>query len=456
MTIKELTSAYRSGSFTPSEHIKTLLKKIDETSDYRYFVYVAANEALRSAEEADARYKEGRPLSAVDGIPYGLKDLVFTKDMPTTLGSAAWQGYMAPEDAEIVRILKDAGAVCMGKLNMQERAFGAAGDVSYIGYAKNPYDKSKVCGGSSSGSAGAVALGLLSFSISTDTGGSGRIPASICGVMGMKPTHGRISIRGVYPVCEELDHVGIMSSCAEDNAAVLSVLAGYDPKDPFCRDVPADADYGSKIGEDIRGLKACVPRKYFSGCCQEGVLTLYGECEKRLKSLGLDITDIDLPADFDTYRPLHQALLLGNAYANNEEEIKSHPELIGEGLIGRFLSGDQPVSKYINALHTREKFRNIWRDLMKNFDVMILPALPAVAVEPFAPGVIINGKLESTAPAYTHFLWFSDYSGFPSMSVPMGLSEGLPAGFQIIAKEWGEATVYKVAHVLELFCGEDK
>ena len=449
MTMKELTAKYSSGELSPTEYVRQCIDRIDACEEYRYFVFVNREKAIAAAEESAARYRAGQPLSPLDGVPYGVKDLIDTKDMPTTQGSAIYQGYMASEDAEVIRRLDAAGAIDLGKLNMQEFAFGAAGDRSYGGFARNPYDFERVCGGSSSGPAGAVAKELVQFSLTTDTGGSGRIPASLCGVVGSKFTHGRISIRGVKPVCEELDHVGVMTANVEDNALVLNVLAGYDPDDIFSKDVPAKEDYSALIGGSLKGIRAGIPYNYYRDNCKKGVFDAAESCIGLLRKLGGEAFALDFPEDFDRFRPRHQTLLLANAYRNHLDDVRDHLNEMDPGIIDRLLSGNISAAEYQDALHGQEEFRRYFAALMSGCDCLLMPTTPDTACMPFTSELTINGNVQPTAAVYTHYTWFSNYTGFPCISLPAGFVGGLPAGLQIIGKPWEEDKLCMIAAALE-------
>lgn len=449
MNIREITTQYKSGQLSPVVFIADCFFKIEEAKDKNYFVCLNTPAAMAAAKASEARYKAGKPLSEIDGIPYGLKDLIYTKEMPTTMGSAIYQDWIAGEDATCVKLLDAAGAINMGKLNLQEFAFGAAGDISYGGIAKNPYNDDVVCGGSSSGPAGAVAKKLISFSLSTDTGGSGRIPAALCGVVGIKPTYGRTSIKGIKPVCEELDHLGVMSNSAEDNALVLNILAKYDPEDMFSKNVPALADYAADIDKGLDGIKAGIPYNYFMNCCNSPILDATLFAVDKFEECGGLTKRVNFPANYDDYRPLHQKLLLGNMYKNHLDDIKDHYLEMGKGIYERMQGGDIPAYEYIEAKYKQEEFKRLNREIMKDVDVLIMPTVPATACAPLAETIDVNGIDGPVAPTYTHFTWFSNYTGFPCISIPMGFSNGLPIGLQIIGKEWEEDILYRIAAALE-------
>ncbi len=234
LDIATLSKKLRSKEISPKDIVTPLLKRIDALNPVlNAFITVTAEEALVQAEQAEAEIAAGQYRGPLHGIPVGLKDLIYTKGIKTTMGSAIYKDFIPDADASVVRKLKQAGAIVIGKLNTHEFAYGPTGDISYFGPVRNPYDTSKMTGGSSSGAGAAVASALCFGALGTDTGGSIRIPSSACGIVGMKPTFGRVSKHGVYPLAYTLDHIGPMTRTVQDNAELLGILAGYDPEDRF-------------------------------------------------------------------------------------------------------------------------------------------------------------------------------------------------------------------------------
>jgi aspartyl-tRNA(Asn)/glutamyl-tRNA(Gln) amidotransferase subunit A len=239
-SLAALSREIRGRDLSPVEVVRALLERIEAADQIlNAFITVAGEEALREAARAEEEIFAGAYRGPLHGVPVGLKDIFFTRGVRTTMGSAFFKDHVPDRDAAVVRRLREAGAIILGKTNTHEFAYGPTGDRSYFGPSRNPHDPARVTGGSSGGSGAAVAAGLVYGSLGSDTGGSVRIPAALCGVAGMKPTFGRVSRSGVFPLSWTLDHVGPLTRTVEDNALLLSVLAGYDPEDPYCveRDV---------------------------------------------------------------------------------------------------------------------------------------------------------------------------------------------------------------------------
>ena len=452
MGVIDLSEAYRRQELSPRETVQSLLREIKrEQADYNLFIKITEEEALRSAAESEERMEKGCLRSALDGIPFGVKDLIYTKGIATTMGCEIYKDFVPDFNAAVVERLMSDGAVLMGKLNTHQFAFGVTGDRSSAGAARNPRNRQKICGGSSSGSAGAVAAGILPLSIGTDTGGSIRIPASCCGVVGMKPTYGRVSVYGIMPLSEEFDHAGPITRSVRDNAAALNSIAGYDANDYFSVNTPVCPDYGRRIGESVRGAVIGVPFSFFSGSIQRGVLAAVTDAIKALEKRGAIIKEIEFPGpeELAMYRKAHQTVLLGNAYTVHEKDVAEAPELITKEVLDRLGTGNIPVTDFIRSLYIRPRFKEIFRKLMRDLDIIMMPALPVTATDLDAREVMIDGQMVSVYEAFTRFVWISNFSGFPALSMPCGREDGLPVGVQLIGAEWAEDTIYRFAAELE-------
>jgi aspartyl-tRNA(Asn)/glutamyl-tRNA(Gln) amidotransferase subunit A len=300
--ISDLSGAYRKKQLSPVEVVRALFENIRQKQpDYNLFIRLTEDAAFHATAEAEKRIRRGNPRSLLDGIPFGVKDIIYTKAIPTTMGSQIYKNFLPGYNAGVVERLYDAGAVLMGKLNTQQFALGPTGDRSSAGAARNPHNREKICGGSSSGSAAAVAAGLLPLSIGTDTGGSIRIPAHFCGVIGMKPTFGRVSLHGILPVSEELDHAGPLTRTVRDNAMALNIIAGHDPNDHFSVNIPACADYTRAIGKPVKGAVIGVPFSFFSDCIQPGVLSAVNNAIRVLEKQGAIMKNLGASSEVSSF-----------------------------------------------------------------------------------------------------------------------------------------------------------
>jgi aspartyl-tRNA(Asn)/glutamyl-tRNA(Gln) amidotransferase subunit A len=261
-TLTDLAGAFRERRLSPIEVVETLLGRIEaEDKVLNAFITVTGERALEEAGRAEREILAGRYRGPLHGVPVGLKDLIYTEGVRTTMGSAFFEDYVPDHSATVAAKLEEAGAVLVGKTNTHEFAYGPTGDRSHFGPTRNPHDTSRVSGGSSGGSAVAVAANLLYASLGSDTGGSVRIPAALCGVVGMKPTFGRLSKRGVFPLSWTLDHLGPLTRTVEDNALLLNALADYDPEDPYSVSRPAE-DFARELRRGVRGGAIGVPHDF--------------------------------------------------------------------------------------------------------------------------------------------------------------------------------------------------
>ena len=402
------------------------------------FITITADSALAQATEADAEIRRGRWRGPLHGIPLGLKDLIDTAEALTTAASAVFKDRVPNEDAEVVSRLKAAGAVLLGKQNLHEFAYGGSSLVSYYGDVHNPWNVAHIAGGSSGGSAAAVAAGLCYGAIGTDTAGSIREPAALCGVVGLKPTYGRVSVRGVIPLSPSLDHVGPITRTVADAATMFYAIVdggrndGTDNLKFFAR------------GSDSKALRIGVPRKFFYEGLDAEVESAVEEAVSLLQSLGHESREIQVTV------PQDRTLQSGEAYARHAEFVARSPELYQPETLRRIRSG-QNISP-VDMLRFREEMEEGRRDIEKIFeeiDVLITPTTPIPAPriadlskdpDSLRPMEIL--LLRNTRPAN---VW-----GLPAISLPCGFTKsGLPIGLQIIGEHWAEATVLQLAHEYE-------
>jgi aspartyl-tRNA(Asn)/glutamyl-tRNA(Gln) amidotransferase subunit A len=443
LSLNEASRLIQDRKISPVELTQACLKRIERLNPkLNAFIAVTAESALAQAREAEKEIQGGHWRGPLHGVPLALKDLFDTAGVKTTAASALFKDRVPTQDAEIVRRLKASGAVLLGKLNMHEFAYGGSSVITYYGPVHNPWSLDHEAGGSSSGSAVAMAAGLCYGSVGSDTGGSIRQPSAYCGTVGFKPTYGRVSTRGVIPLSWLYDHVGPMTRTVGDAAAMLQALAGFDPQDANSTDAPVP-DYSAALRQNGQ-LRIGVPRAYF----YEG---LHPEIESAMNTalavngkIAASVRDIEMPASNDT------TILRAEAYAYHAENVKKSPELYQPETLKRIRAGeDVTVATYIQARRQVEQYRHNIRKLFETVDLLVTPTTP---VPPFTISELLADMdnlrtkeiltLRNTRPF--------NILGLPAISVPCGFTRaGLPIGLQISGAPWAEANVLRLAHAYE-------
>jgi len=394
--------------------------------------------ALAAATQADADLASGRDRGPLHGIPVGIKDLCATKGVRTTAGSALFRDRVPDRDATVVAKLRDAGAVSLGKLNLHELAYGTTSNNQFFGAVRNPWNLECHPGGSSGGSGAAVASGECFAAIGTDTGGSIRIPAALCGTVGLMPTYGLVSRTGVTPLSWSLDHVGPLARTVEDAALFLNQITGHDPSDAASvRHAGSDAT--SEIGRDVAGVRVGVARSQFAAVEPEVAAATEAALDV-LRALGAVVSDVQIPL---LDGGLRINILQAEASAYHAQWLRESPEKYSDQVRGLLLWGlTLSAADYINDLRVRREFTDQVRAVMERVDVIAMPTCPAVAcpIEATADGAY--GYSALTGP------W--DHTGQPVISVPCGFGKGgLPAGLSLAGRPFEEALLCRVAHAYE-------
>jgi aspartyl-tRNA(Asn)/glutamyl-tRNA(Gln) amidotransferase subunit A len=465
-SILELGERFRKRSLSPVELTKDCLARIARLDPAIHaFITVTSDSALDQARRAEAEIARGDWRGPLHGIPLAVKDLIDTAGIRSTAGSALFQDRIPREDAEVVRRLQHAGAVLLGKQNLHEFAYGGSSVIGYYGAVHNPWNLAHIAGGSSGGSAAAVAAEFGYGAIGTDTSGSIREPAALCGVVGLKPTYGRVSARGVIPLAPSLDHIGPIAATVEDVAVILDAIAGFDPgglepvgldpnddanddpnddpNDQGSRKVPA-ADYARALRQKPGPLRIGVPRSFFY---EELDLEVAAATENALQVLGAmagDLREIELPV------PTDRSLQSAEAYAYHAEFVARTPELYEPETLRRIESGRNLSARDI--LEQRNQLQNTRREIVgvfENVDVLVTPTTPVVA--PTIADLLQDRDqlrarelvlLRNTRPFN---IW-----GLPAISVPCGFTAtGLPMGLQISGPHWQEGRVLQLAYAYE-------
>ena len=436
-SIAELADLLKTREVSSVQLTNNCLARIEElNSALNAFITITADSALAQATEADEEIRRGRWRGPLHGIPLGLKDLIDTAEVLTTAASGLFKDRVPKQDADVVSRLKAAGAVLIGKQNLHEFAYGGSSLVSYYGDVRNPWNVAHISGGSSGGSAAAVSAGLCYGAIGTDTAGSIREPAALCGVVGLKPTYGRVSVRGVIPLSPSLDHVGPIARTVADAAIMLHAIVDGGK---------GDGSDGVKFSaQGMKPLRIGVPRKFFYEGLDSEVESAVEEALSVLQTLGHENREIDLPV------PQDRTLQSGEAYAYHAKFVRESPHLYQPETLRRIRSGEDISSADI--LRCREELQHTRRDIAKIFeeiDVLVTPTTPIPAPsiaelrkdpDSLRPMEIL--LLRNTRPAN---VW-----GLPAISLPCGFTNaGLPIGLQIIGAHWAEATVLQLAYEYE-------
>ncbi len=467
-TIHELQKKIESGEFSSSELTRSVISRIDEVEERVHsYIRLLKEEALTAAELADENIKAGkiRPLT---GIPIALKDIVCTKGIPTTCGSRILQNFVPPYDATVVEKLKAAGAVFIGKANMDEFAMGSSTETSAFGPTRNPWDLERIPGGSSGGSATAVAADECIASIGSDTGGSIRQPAALCGVVGLKPTYGRVSRFGLIAFASSLDQIGPFTKDVEDCSIMMNVLAGYDPKDSTSvnAEVP---DYRKFLNRDLRGWKIGIPKEYFIDGIDPEVSEALARAMEVVKNCGGECVNITLPhteysvAVYYIIAPAEASSNLarydGVRYGFRTADVrdltdmykKSRMQGFGSEVKRRIMIGTYALSAgyydayYGKASQVRALIRKDYDDAFQKCDIILTPTTPT-------PAFKIGEKTEDPLQMYLSdiFTISANLAGIPGLSIPCGFTaSGLPIGMQFLAGHFEEGKLLQAASAYE-------
>lgn len=438
--IAEASELLRRKEISALELTTSCLNRIEQLNPIiNAFITVMHDSALAQAREADEEIRAGNWRGPLHGIPIGLKDLFDTAGVKTTCGSALFAERIPAEDAEVVRRLQQAGAVLIGKQNLQEFAYGGTSTASYFGPVHNPWDVDRIAGGSSGGSAAAVATGMCFAALGTDTGGSIREPAAFCGIVGLKPTYGRVSMRGVFPLSPSLDHVGPLCRNVVDTALVLEAIAGYDRFDPTTADVPVDS-YVDALNTTTKPRVGIVRGLYFDDLDPE-IENAFAEALKELTGLSSDVLEVDLP-------PVPTAVQGPEVYAVHAKYLAASPDLYGRWMRERLEQATAvDLVSYIEARQELDRVRRLVANIFNEVDFLVTPTTPV-------PPITIKEAL-SMSPPLAGELWlrntrtFNAY-GLPTISIPCGFTRaGLPIGLQISGANFGEASLLSFAYAFE-------
>ena len=450
----EIAAAIRDKRLSATEYLEYVFNRIEQHDPaLNSVITLNADAALTAAHEADQAVSNGTVLSPLHGVPFGLKDIIDAANLPTTAHSRIYANNIPIEDAAVTTHLKHSGAILVAKLATHEFAFGGPSFDLPWPPARNPWDTRMFTGGSSSGSGAAIAAGFIPLALGTDTGGSVRNPASLCGIVGMKATYGRVSRRGVVPLAFSLDHVGPMTRTVSDNAALLQVISGYDPRDPASAQVSVP-DYLSAVKQGttqgIKGMRIGVIRHFFEKdmVADSKVVNAINASLRVLADLGAVITDVETRS-LQTFSNVNRIILLSEAYAVHQYWLQCRPQdyaaMTREKLLpGAFIR----AVDYVQALRNRPLFTAEIDTLLDNADVLITASSmdPPFPIED--PVAVARCYPRSARPPF-------NLTGHPALSLPIGFTEPdddvpvLPLGLQVIGRHFDEASIYRVASAYE-------
>ena len=453
-TLADVAALIRSKQLSPVEVTAAALQRIGLLNPrLNAFLTVAAESATEQAHAAEDEIQRGHYRGPLHGVPVALKDLIHVRGVRTTAGSKLLADFVPDSDATVVEKLREAGAVLIGKTALHEFAYGITNDNPHFGPTRNPWNPHCTPGGSSGGSGVAVATGMCFAALGTDTGGSIRIPASFCGVAGLKPTFGRVSLHGVYPLGFSLDHVGPLARSVVDVGIVYQTISGFDSRDPFSVE-HASGEIG--LRKDAQGIRVGILKDYFFTRLQPDVeravraaLTVFAELGARVEPV--DFSEKTEGTDFVDLTEASRLTLLVEALLVHREHLEKHAESLGRD-VKLLLEKGREVSAadYAQAQRTRQRFRRQLEQLFHRVDVLVTPTTPLVAFPIGENKVLLDGQQEDARTAATRLLRGFNATGHPALSVLCGFdSQGLPIGLQIIGRLWDEATVLQVGYAYE-------
>ena len=474
LTAYELREKILNKEVTSEELVRMTFEKIERADEEILgFISLRKEKALEEARVIDKKILAGEKVGVLAGIPVAVKDNMVSIGESATSCSKILEGYKGIYDATVIKKLKEAGAIIIGNTNMDEFAMGSTTKTSCYGMTRNPWDLERVPGGSSGGSAAIVAASEVTISLGSDTGGSIRQPASYCGIVGLKPTYGRVSRHGIMALASSLDQVGPFTKTVADSALALSVIAGADDYDSTALDLPVE-DYTKYLNQNIKGMKIGIPKEYFIDGMNEGTKNIINDAIEKLRSQGAEIIEISLPhtkysvstyyvlqpaeassnlAKYDGIRYGHRSV---NAKNVDELYVKSRSEGFGDEAKRRIMIGTYVLSAgffdayFKKAQKVRRLIKNDFDDAFKNVDVILTPVSPTTAFKLSDKKTPVELYLEDifTIPA--------NLAGIPGLVVPAGLDNGLPVGVQFLGKPFAEGELFKVGSAFEKVRGDWK
>ncbi len=450
MTAQGIAAQVQSEAISAVDVTKAALNRITKLNGrYNAFIHVASDSALAEAREVDRAIRSGKQMPMA-GVPLAVKDSFTTQGAPTTNGSPGTDRFSMDQDAEAIARLRKAGAILVGKASMHEFAYGFTGENPHYGDARNPWETTKIPGGSSSGCGIALATGMALAGVGGDTGGSVRLPAALCGIVGLKVTYGRVSRHGGIPLSWTMDTVGPMTRSVADAALMLNVMAGPDPKDPTTTAAPPLPDTLISESTDLTGIRIGIPADHFFDLAEPMVAGAVQSAVEVLRGLGATVIEVPFPR-VDLARAAHRAIIFPEAARAHESIARDNNSAIGQEvrgslLAGLFVSGDH----YLKAQQARRLVLGSYAKVWESIDVLATPTSPITATPIGDRTLKVNGQEIPLVYLYLDHTMQFNLTGQPALSVPCGFSDqGLPIGLQLVGRHWEEATLLRVGGAYE-------
>ena len=446
----QLSRLIQKKEVSPVEVVEAHLARIDALEPVlNSFITLLPDQAMAAARRSEEEIRSGKYRGPLHGIPLGLKDLYYVNGVRNTSGSRIFDDFHPKFDCTIAAKFKEAGAILLGKLNLHQFAYGPTGENPDYGHMHNPWNPELISGGSSGGSGSAAASGECTLTMGTDTGGSIRIPSSLCGLVGLKPTYGRLSRHGLNALSWCLDHPGPMARTVEDCALVMNAVAGYDSNDPASSNVPVP-DYTKTLTGDVKGLRVGVPKEYFEVPLDPQVEQAVRKAIDVLGELGATVTEVSWPM-FHQSAPISTTILMAEATAYHRDLVRTRGAQLSPPVrlrieAGLFIS----AADYLQAQRARTLFCRQSREVLKEVDILAGPTEPINAHRIGATEVQVGDTVMGSTPALTQYTRAFNLNGFPAITVPCGFSDdGLPIGLQLAGRPFDEETVLRAAHAYE-------
>ena len=447
LSIEQAARLLRKRDISPSDLVEVALARIERFNpSFNAFITVVADHARAEARHAEKQFHRRGTTSPLCGIPVAIKDNFFTRGILTTAGSSILSDFIPETDSDVVRNLKRAGAIVLGKTNMHEFAYGITNENPHYGPARNPWDLDCVTGGSSGGSAAALAMGIGYAATGTDTGGSIRIPSALCGIVGLKPTFGLVNVEGVVPLAKTLDHAGPMARSVADVCIMLEAIADNYPRDAI------RPDYRKLRKNRPRKFRIGWPERYFFERIDREIEATIESAAKSLKSLGATIQDVSLPSLEQSVEPsTNIALAEATQYHESKGYFPAQASKYGDEIRHRLELGRKvSAADYLHAFDVKRKITQEFDAVFENVDAILTPTLPIAASRIGEKEVVIGGEKETVRSAFVRLNRPANLTGHPAISIPCGFTRaGLPIGLQLIGPHWSEARLLSIALAYE-------
>src|SRR5690625_767752 len=447
-SVEELAPLIENKTISPVELTKAVLDQPETNSaQINAYINISRQDAETSAKKAEEEIANGKYRGMYHGIPMSIKDNIYFKDEVTTMASKIHENFVSDYDATVVKKLRDAGVIFTGKLNMHEYAWGITNNNPHYGACRNPWDLEKIPGGSSGGSGAAVAADMSVASLGTDTAGSIRIPSSACGIVGLKPTHGRVSKYGCYPLAWSLDHIGPMTKTVKDAAGLMNVIGGYDKNDPTSVDVPVD-NY-TNLNGDVKDLVIGVNEDYFFNQVDSDIEKLVRQSVQSLVDQGAKVEEVKIPSlQYAEWAELVTSL--SEASAIHHTDLLKRPDDFGHDIRLLFELGELPSAvDYLQAQQVRRQLKQDFAKAFEKVDVLISPTLPVIPPSIGEDFADLNGKKVDLIDSIIRFTGPGNLTGLPALSIPCGTKGNMPVGLQIMGPVFSEKAILNAGYALE-------